>query len=827
MRLQSLLYFSVFLLVINCSSFCPATRLGQQFEINSSQNGKQMISSLLRYSQGYFVSIWGTTDPTTKFDTLAGQLFLVPYSTTPEEYRMQFSLTNYTKGNEGSQCVAAVCSERFLVAWERQVADRWEVNGRLFEKNNVALNEEFVLTSNSNSHNRAPAIIILNERTVYNTGNSGSVSEQGTVSETDSCQAGAKQYFLVVWQSTNSSQSENWGISGQLLSINNDDGQITLLDQKYQFADLAGSNETNANTAYMEKGYFVVSWQSSSNQSKEGVISYAQMYKFDNHSLSISKIGEQFQISNDTKIGNLHLSIAFLAENYFVAAWQEYSTAVNNTVIKAQIYQYDFVSTPKMHGDEFIISEQSPEVENLNPTAKLLEDRMFVVIWETLDSSNKNMVYSQFYRFYENNQTILMNDRYQITNSVQEYPSYPTVELLKPQKLITSWGSCCHGDDKSYDIYGQAFNFIEPPYESRPLTNQIAEINKISEYTFPYDTFKDPQNGQLKYSTSTLPDWIQFEQYLRTFQFSLTRENCAGVFVIDVHALNECKQQANGSFSVTFNRNPPFVNKNLTNQTVHIKGPITYTIPDDTFEEPYLDTLALRTQLANGSSLPSWITFNKDSHKYSFNTKKGQCPEDITIDLIAENHCQLSASASFLLSTFLYPIIESPIDNVLLKADQEFTFTIPKSTFIDPENYTVSFDAILSNDQNLPDWIHFDHNSFVFTGMAPNTNTKLNISCRVKRCNHYTSSSFELTVSKNNSPAKKFNTKLFLAIFLPTLTLVIITVSMGVFYYYKKVRPKKNLVNGNYFKQSEDSETLNSEVPLLADKQNNKNDKID
>ncbi|MBI0432194.1 putative Ig domain-containing protein, partial [Pectobacterium parmentieri] len=101
-----------------------------------------------------------------------------------------------------------------------------------------------------------------------------------------------------------------------------------------------------------------------------------------------------------------------------------------------------------------------------------------------------------------------------------------------------------------------------------------------------------------------------------------------------------------------------------------------------TFIDPDGDTLTLSATLADGSPLPSWITFNPATGTFSGTPGNGDVG-NLTIKVTA-NDGDASVSTTFSLTVTNVndaPVVGTPIPPQSVAQDGGFNFTVPAGTF--------------------------------------------------------------------------------------------------------------------------------------------------
>lgn len=165
-----------------------------------------------------------------------------------------------------------------------------------------------------------------------------------------------------------------------------------------------------------------------------------------------------------------------------------------------------------------------------------------------------------------------------------------------------------------------------PPVVANPIPNQIAAYGSPFSYTFPTNTFTDPDAGQtLSYGAANLPSGISFTAATRTFAGSSTQP---GVYAVSVTATDNGAPplSTNTVFTLTVTASPIIVSP-AGGGGVHL----TFTgVPLASYQVQATDTLAppnwqvIATLSAAGNGLFGFTDTNAPSHPTRFYRTLGQ-----------------------------------------------------------------------------------------------------------------------------------------------------------------------------------------------------------
>ncbi len=168
----------------------------------------------------------------------------------------------------------------------------------------------------------------------------------------------------------------------------------------------------------------------------------------------------------------------------------------------------------------------------------------------------------------------------------------------------------------------------------------------------------------------------------------------------------------------------PTVGALITEQSTLEDSVFSFTIPTNAFADADVgETLTYSSTLADGSALPSWLTFSAATRTYSGMPLNGNVG-NLSIKVTATDLASASATQNFNLTvqnTNDAPIVANTILAQSVLEDSVFTFTVPSSTFTDVDvGDTISYTAALADGNALPTWLSFNAITRTFTGTPLN-----------------------------------------------------------------------------------------------------------
>ncbi|MCA5931583.1 putative Ig domain-containing protein [Pectobacterium versatile] len=271
-------------------------------------------------------------------------------------------------------------------------------------------------------------------------------------------------------------------------------------------------------------------------------------------------------------------------------------------------------------------------------------------------------------------------------------------------------------------------NVNDAPVVSGTISAQsIAQGGSLS-VTVPAGTFTDPDGDTLTLSATladgtALPAWLSFNPATGTFSGTPANGD-VGSLTIKVTATDGSNASVSTTFGLTVTNvnDAPVVSGTIAAQSIAQGGNLNVTVPAGTFTDPDGDTLTLSATLADGTALPSWLSFNPATGTFSGTPANGDVGS-LTIKVTATDGSNASVSTTFGLTVTNVndaPVVSTPIPPQNVAQGGGFNFTVPDGTFSDPDGDTLTLSATLANGSPLPNWLRFDPAIGTFSGTPGN-----------------------------------------------------------------------------------------------------------
>ncbi len=267
-----------------------------------------------------------------------------------------------------------------------------------------------------------------------------------------------------------------------------------------------------------------------------------------------------------------------------------------------------------------------------------------------------------------------------------------------------------------------------PPIVSWAVGNPVIAEGQAISFSTAY-TFSDPQHEKLTQAAtlqngSALPSWLTFNT--ATDSFSGTAPQSAQSLAIALTATDSSGLSVTDDFTLTVQPpKAPTIWWAIPNLTFAAGQSISY-YASYTFSDPQKEALTLSATLQNGSALPSWLSFNATTDKFSGIAP--QTAQSLAIALTATDSSGLSITDDFTLTVqpAKAPTIWSAIPNLTFAEGQSISYYASYS-FSDPQSEALTLSATLQNGSALPSWLSFNATTDKFSGTAPQSAQSLAI----------------------------------------------------------------------------------------------------
>lgn len=257
-----------------------------------------------------------------------------------------------------------------------------------------------------------------------------------------------------------------------------------------------------------------------------------------------------------------------------------------------------------------------------------------------------------------------------------------------------------------------------PPVLS-PIADQQWSTSGAQSFRLPPNSFSDPDQDELTLTAqlvsggtaTALPSWLSFNASTWTFSGTPSGQADGSSLTLRVTASDGRSTAVSDDFTITFvtTRTAPSVANPIANQVWDGAGDKSFIVPTNSFSDPNNAAITYTASLANGSSLPSWLSFDASTRTFSGNPPSSAQPAPLWLKVTATSS---GGSAS---STFRLDVrnanddpAESPVGALPDRSiSGNGSFTISRSAFADADGGAITLRAVQSDGSDLPNWLSF------------------------------------------------------------------------------------------------------------------------
>ena len=289
--------------------------------------------------------------------------------------------------------------------------------------------------------------------------------------------------------------------------------------------------------------------------------------------------------------------------------------------------------------------------------------------------------------------------------------------------------------------------------------------NSALDVALPASAFNDPDGDSLTYSVTraggtALPPWLTFNA--QTLRLTGTPpSNFNGSLALQVVAFDGALSTVH-TFDLVIDpvNDIPVLTAPLSDRFVTEDQAFNITLQNNLTSDPDGDVLSYNVKLADGSSLPTWMTFDAISMALSGTPPSNFFgPTQLRL-FISDGVATISDDFTFTVSNSNdAPVLTTPLVDQTFTTGASFTVALPANTFTDPDGDALQFAAQLSNGQALPTWLSF--NGTALAGTAPTAGT-WNVRILASDGTFQVTDEFMLTIAGGNSVPVAVNDGIFL-----------------------------------------------------------------
>ena len=141
------------------------------------------------------------------------------------------------------------------------------------------------------------------------------------------------------------------------------------------------------------------------------------------------------------------------------------------------------------------------------------------------------------------------------------------------------------------------------------------------------------------------------------------------------------------------------------------------TIPPDTFTDADDPKLIFSAALANGTAIPSWLTFNPGTATFNGQAPASMLNQTLPITLTAsDGYLSVNSTWELHIDGNNGPFVAKPIPSLTRSSGSEFSYALPDDMFQDLDNNTLVYTAVQNGYDVLPGFLNFDPTTLTFLG---------------------------------------------------------------------------------------------------------------
>ncbi|MCP4979037.1 MAG: tandem-95 repeat protein, partial [Gammaproteobacteria bacterium] len=254
----------------------------------------------------------------------------------------------------------------------------------------------------------------------------------------------------------------------------------------------------------------------------------------------------------------------------------------------------------------------------------------------------------------------------------------------------------------------------DAPVVDAGLAQQTSEEDSAFSFAIPAGAFSDIDGDQLTITASqpdgsALPSWLLFDG--STFS-GTPPQDFNGTIDIKLTAFDGALGVDHEfGFRVLSVNDAPEIDQAIVDQTGSEDAPFTFQLPDGIFSDRDGTFLAITANLADGSPLPAWLSFDGS-------TFSGTPPQDyngvLNVAVIASDGLA-SVTDNFNIDITAVndaPIVATALTDQSSDEDNALSFTLPAGAFADVDGDNLVVSATLADGSALPQWLSFDGSTF-------------------------------------------------------------------------------------------------------------------
>jgi Ca2+-binding RTX toxin-like protein len=373
--------------------------IGDEILINTTTDGDQSEPSVTALSDGRFVASWSSFEASSRTWDIRGRVFNGDGSAVGDD----FIINSITADQDHRPAIAGLGNGGFVVTWQHEVADDWDVHGQVFNPDGTPAGSEFIINDTTPGRQQGPAVTALSDGR-----------------------------FVVAWYGD--AEGGTYDIVGRVF---NADGSTA--GDEFLVNTRVGSYEYGPNITELSDGRFVVTWH----YSDWGAIQRARIFQADG-----TPAGDEFGFGDASfRAQDYRSTVTALSNGGFAVSWERHPSAIDDGQgdIRSQIFQAD--GTPV--GEEIVVNTRTIG-DQTNARVTALSDGRIMVSW--LSDSEDGGTYAIRGRLF-NPDGSPVGDDFVINTTLGVGETAPSIDALSNGHFVVIW-QAWDGTSNSYDIRG-------------------------------------------------------------------------------------------------------------------------------------------------------------------------------------------------------------------------------------------------------------------------------------------------------------------------------------------------------------------------------------
>ncbi|MDQ8186653.1 putative Ig domain-containing protein [Pelagicoccus sp. SDUM812002] len=247
-----------------------------------------------------------------------------------------------------------------------------------------------------------------------------------------------------------------------------------------------------------------------------------------------------------------------------------------------------------------------------------------------------------------------------------------------------------------------------------------------------------------------LPSWLSFNEETGQFSGTPTNEDVGNISVTVTASDGEALASSTFGIQVDNTNDGPTATA-IADQTTDEDAAFSLDVSGNFADIDAGDILSYSATLQDGSALPSWLSFDEETGKFSGTPTNGDVGE-ISLSVTAtDGEGVAESSFSIQVTNTNDGPIATTIEDQASQEDSEFNFNVSENFSDVDVGDELSFEATLSGGSPLPAWLTFDKTTGQFSG-TPDTNNvgTLNIKVTASDGEQTAEQTFSISVAKTN-----------------------------------------------------------------------------